>query len=145
MTSLSTVPLAIVHTAGQVAAGLVIGTAADSIFPLPCPLKSDDTTGFLVLSGEVAAQSVLTGLLAASYMSFTNSSTSMFNDPTGGMGFMLSLAESQPNLGEKIKTLAGYVSAMFRRVSGRQPADFPPANAMVHPMSQKAMANPYAN
>jgi hypothetical protein len=142
---MQTVPLAIVHTVGQTVAGLVIGTAADSIFPMPCPLKSDDTMGFLVLTGEVAAQSVLTGLLSASYMSMTNQSGSPFNDPTGGMGFMLSLAESQPNLGEKIKTLAGYVSAQFRKMYGRQPADYPTGNVYVQSMSQKAMANPYNN
>lgn len=133
--------LAVVHVTAQTVAGVAIGTVADAIFPLPCDIKSDDTVGFLLLSAEVSAQLVFTGLLSASFMDLTNSGT--WSDPTGGVAFMMALAESQPNVHKKLGSLCGFVSNVLRRTAGAMPGDMDRGNALLQPKTREVLASPY--
>lgn len=135
------VPLAIVHVTAQTVAGVAIGSVADAIFPVPCPVKSTDTMGFLLLSAEVSAQMVFTGLLSSSFVSMTSSPT--YGDPTGGVAFMMALADSQPNLHMKLKNLCGVVASVLRRTAGAMPGDLPRAGELLQSKAQASISNPY--
>lgn len=108
------------HTTTQVVVGLTVGTIADGVFPSqPGELRSGDLTGFLMLSAEVTAQLMVSGLVTYAYMKGMEELPKALQDKTLGGAYFLTVWASQRNLNNKIGRLSGYTSDVFRQFTGR--------------------------
>lgn len=95
------------HAGMGSAAGLLIGTVADAVFPTSdTPLSQKDSSGLAMLLLEIGAQLTVDALLTASYMSFLGNAD--VTDPAGGFAFMMCLSETQTHLQKKIAKVSDF-------------------------------------
>lgn len=142
------IPAVFMHTTAQLAAGIVVGTVVDGVFPEPCaPIRSGDWKSFMVLAVEVSGQLLVDGLFTWAMMDAISKLPFEMQDKTMGEVYALSLMHSQPKLQVKMNRLAGYTRNVFYRTIGTAPDDVTvkgvPSNKMTLPSAQKNVANAY--
>lgn len=109
------------HTTSQVVTGLTVGTIADGVFPSQVgELRAGDLNGFIMLSAEVTAQLMLTGLVAYAYTRTAEELLpAALQDKTMGGAFFMTVYGSQRGLNAKIVKLSEYTANVFREFTGR--------------------------
>lgn len=108
--------------------GLLIGSAADSIFhPLALGVNAEN---FPKVTGEVAIQLGLNGFATSMYYEFLYKRGIRGDDPTKGVIFVVTLFAAQSRLQEKLMAVSKYISNLLRGLGGEfsTPREVPKAN-----------------
>lgn len=103
----------VVHSAGQLGIGIVVGGLCDASFPIAPKQKCCTTEELLWLSAEVVLQVIANGLITAGVVKVLDKLDSSMADPTGALAYTLALQESQPQLLSKIRLLGRHVTKQF--------------------------------
>lgn len=145
------------HTTSQVATGLTVGTIADGVFPSQVgELRAGDLNGFLMLTAEVTAQLMLTGLVVYAYTKTAQEILpEALQDKTMGGAFFMTVYGSQRGLNAKIVKLSDYTANVFRQFTGRMAngehttemrdivAQPQSANKIIAQRTRRLYSNPY--
>lgn len=144
------IPVVFLHTTTQVAAGLVVGTIVDGVFPEPSgPIKSGDWKSFIVCTAEVSAQLIVDGLVTVAYTDAMLRMPAEMQDRTMGTAYMLTLMHAQPKLTVKMGRMCGYARDVFYSVVGHKADEInvvrgtPTSNKHQMRGGQKDLANAY--
>lgn len=100
----SKISLTLVHSAGQLIAGVTTGSLIDAVFPEP--LEANNTSTLLETAAEVIVQVAADALVSAAVIRMLMNLDLDKQDPTNAFGFTIGLIDSQPNLRTKIQTLS---------------------------------------
>ena len=105
---MSSVSKSIIHGTVQTAAGVVVGSALDFVFPDP-PQRYDGPDDFIVGAVEVAAQAVANSMVTGGVMSTLLEMDAATSDPGMGMSYVVFSFMAQDKLRRKVSLLVEYV------------------------------------
>lgn len=108
---MSSITLALVHSASQLMTGVATGALVDAVFPDPVPAST--TSNLLETAAEVVVQVAADALVTAAMIRVLMSLDLDKQDPTNAFGFMLGLIESQTNLRIKISMLSSSLRSLI--------------------------------